>query len=31
MVKGRYYFLPLDDKYKQRYKAKINNIQGHDP
>ena len=25
------YFLSLDDKSKQRYKVKINNIQGYDP
>ena len=25
------YFLPLDDESKQRYKVKINNIQGYDP
>ena len=25
------YFLFLDDKSKQRYKVKINNIQGYDP
>ena len=31
MAKGSNYFLLLDDKSKQRYKAKINNIQGCDP
>ena len=31
MVKGSDYFLSLDDKYKQRYKVKNNNIQGYDP
>ena len=25
------YFLSLDDKSKQRYKVKINNIRGYDP
>ena len=29
MAKGSDYFLSLDDKSKQRYKAKINNIQGN--
>ena len=31
MAKGNNYFLSLDDKSKQRYKVKINNIQGYDP
>ena len=31
MAKGSNYFLSLDDKSKQRYKVKINNIQGYDP
>ena len=31
MAKGSDYFLLLDDKSKQRYKVKINNIQGYDP
>ena len=31
MSKGSNYFLSLDDKSKQRYKVKINNIQGYDP
>ena len=31
MAKGSDYFLSLDDKSKQRYKVKINNIQGCDP
>ena len=31
MGKGSDYFLSLDDKSKQRYKVKINNIQGYDP
>ena len=31
MAKGSDCFLLLDDKSKQRYKVKINNIQGHDP
>ena len=31
MAKGSDYFLSLDDKFKQRYKAKINNIQWYDP
>ena len=31
MAKGCDYFLSLDDKPKQRYKLKINNIQGYDP
>ena len=30
MAKGSDYFLSLDDKSKQRYKVKINNIQGCD-
>ena len=30
MAKGSDYFLRLDDKSKQRYNIKINNIQGHD-
>ena len=30
MAKGSDYFLLLDDKSKQRYKVKINNIQGYD-
>ena len=30
MAKGSNYFLLLDDKSKQRYKVKINNIQGYD-
>ena len=30
MAKGSNYFLLLDDKYKQRYKVKINNIQGYE-
>ena len=29
MAKGSDYFLSLDDKSKQRYKVKINNIQGY--
>ena len=29
MAKGSDYFLLLDDKSKQRYKVKINNIQGY--
>ena len=29
MVKGSDYFLSLDDKFWQRYKSKINNIQGY--
>ena len=28
---GSNYFCPLDDKSKQRYKVKINNIEGYDP
>ena len=31
MAKGSDYFLSLDDKYKQRYKIKINNIRGYEP
>ena len=31
MAKGSDCFLSLDDKSKQRYKVKINNIQGYDP
>ena len=31
MAIGSDYFLSLDDKSKQRYKVKINNIQGYDP
>ena len=31
MEKGSDYFLSLDDKSKQRYKVKINNIQRYDP
>ena len=31
MAKGSYYFLSLDDKFKQRYKVKINYIQRYDP
>ena len=31
MAKGTDYFLLLDDKSKQRYKRKTNNIQGYDP
>ena len=31
MRKGSDYFLSLDDKSKQRYKVKIDNIQGYDP
>ena len=31
MAKGSDYFLTLDDKFKQRCKVKINNIQGYDP
>ena len=30
MVKGSDYFLSLDDKSKQRYKVKINNVQVYD-
>ena len=30
MAKGSDYFLSLDDKSKQRYKVKINNIQEYD-
>ena len=30
MAKGSDYFLWLDDKSKQRYEVKINNIQGYD-
>ena len=31
MAKGNDYFLWLDDTSKQRYRVKINNIQGYDP
>ena len=31
MAKGSNCFLLLDDKFKQRYKVKINNIQGYGP
>ena len=31
MAKGSDCFLSLDDKSKQRYKVKINNIRGYDP
>ena len=31
MAKASDYFLSLDDKSKQIYKEKINNIQGYDP
>ena len=31
MAKGSHYFLSLHDKSKQRYKVKINKIQGYDP
>ena len=31
MAKGSDYFLLLDDKSKQRYKVKINNIKRYDP
>ena len=31
MAKGSDCFLSLDDKSKQRYKVKINNIQGYNP
>ena len=31
MTKGNGYFLSLDDKSKQRYKLKINNMQGYNP
>ena len=31
MATGSDYFLSLDNKSKQRYKVKINNIQGYDP
>ena len=31
MAKGSDYFLLLDGKSQERYKAKINNIQGYDP
>ena len=30
-TKGSDYFVSLDDKSKQMYKIKINNIQGYDP
>lgn len=30
-TKGNGYFLSLDDKSKQRYKLKINNMQGYNP
>ena len=31
MAIGSNYFFLLDDKSKQRYKVKINNIEEHDP
>ena len=31
MVKGSDYFFSLHDKFKQRYKVKIDNTQGYDP
>ena len=31
MAKASDYFLSLDDKSKQRYKIKTNNMQGYDP
>ena len=31
MAKGSNYFLSLDDKFKQKYKVEINNIQGYYP
>ena len=31
ITKGNDDFLSLDDKSKQRYKVKINNIRGYDP
>ena len=31
MAKESDYFLSLDDKSKQGYKVKFNNIQGYDP
>ena len=31
MTKGSDYFLSLDDKSKQRYKVKIDNVQVYDP
>ena len=31
IAKGSDCFLPLDDKPKQRYRVKINNLQGCDP
>ena len=31
MTKGSDKFWSLDDKSKQRYKVKVNNIQGYDP
>ena len=31
MKKGSDKFWSLDDKSKQRYKVKVNNIQGYDP
>ena len=31
IVKRSKYFLSLDEKSKQKYKIKINNIQGYDP
>ena len=31
MAKASDYFLSLDDKFKQRYKIKTNNMQGYDP
>ena len=30
IAKGSDYFLSLDDKSKQKYKVKINNMQGYD-
>ena len=31
MAIGSNYFLLLDDKFKQRYKVKVNNTQGYNP
>ena len=31
MAKASDYFLSLDDKYKQRYRVKTNNLQEYDP
>ena len=31
MTKGSDYFLSLDDKFKYKYKVKINDIKGYDP